>query len=114
MSSFTLVGAVAAVMVVLSLLGVLLNYLISGAAGLTSLVGLGLTCLLAWSLIQGWPLGRWFTVVSMGLRGIGSFVGGVTLFSHSVGFGLGMLVIGIINVVCAGALLTPAASEHFE
>jgi hypothetical protein len=114
MESQNLVGAVAGVLVVFSLLSVLLSFLMGGATGVASLIGFGITLLLAWSLLRGSALGRWFTVVSMGLRGIGTLAGSFGLFHQSVGFALFMLVIGIINVVCAGALLTPTASEHFE
>lgn len=108
------VGVVAVVMVVGSAAGVLLSFLTRGAEGLGTLLGLAFTSWVAWHLLQGSALARWYTVVSMGLGGIGAVIGGFLSLSHSVVFGLTLLVGGIIHVACAGLLLSSAASDYFE
>ncbi|MES2459345.1 MAG: hypothetical protein V4671_02090 [Armatimonadota bacterium] len=108
------VGAVAAVMVVGSALGVLVSFLVKGAEGLGSLLGLAFTCWVAWHLLQGTALARWYSVLTLGLGGIGGIIGGVMVLSKSVGFGILMFIAGIIHLLCTAALLSSAASDHFE
>ena len=108
------VGVVAVIMVVSSALGVLGSFLTRGAEGLGSVLGLAFTSWVAWHLLQGTALARWYSVVAMGLMGIGGVIGGFASLSQSIGIGLILLIIGLINVACAALLLSPAASEHFE
>lgn len=72
-----------------------------------------LTCLLAFSLIRGWFPGRWITVALMGLAGIGSIIGGITILQQRSA-GVFMLGLGLVYTACVIGLLTPIAGAHFK
>jgi hypothetical protein len=72
----------------------------------------GLTCLLAYSLINGWNAGRRIAILLMSIGGIvGVWVGINMVGKTAVAFG--MLALGVIHIACVAVLLTPKVAEYF-
>ena len=72
-----------------------------------------LTCLLAHSLVKAWTPGRWITIVLMGLAGVGSIIGGVSMLTKSASAFM-LIVLGVVYTACVVGLLTPLAARHFS
>ena len=72
-----------------------------------------LTCLLSWSLIAGWRLGRWIAISLLVVGAVISLTIGV-FFVHLYPANLAVLVLGMIHLACAIGLLTPLAGAHFQ
>ncbi len=85
-----------------------------------------LTCLLAYSLIRGSNLGRWFSIIFAGYNSViyvvVSFIAGIALMTKSIEeinvttqliVAIIGLLLGIAYGACVIGLLTPIARKHF-
>ncbi len=115
MSSKTLVTIVAGTITFCGALVILL-YVLTVGASLIPLqsVRFILTCLLPYSLIQGWRPARWITVVLIGLAGVHFLVTGIITVTHSADTPYLVLIVGSLYIACAASLLTPKAARHFK
>jgi hypothetical protein len=84
---------------------------VSGKAAI-QVVRLILTCLLCYALLQGWPLGRWIAVFLSGLAALAGLIVGAVLI-RKTDYGIYIILLGIINLICGIALCMPYAGIHF-